>query len=46
MATVYEIEVVSTWISYSEKELEDLIKREILKQDIRNEVEVKVKIKA
>ena len=40
MSTIYKIELVSHWINYNPKDLEEKIK-EVLK-DKKNEIEIKV----
>jgi hypothetical protein len=45
MATVYKIELVSDWIAYSEKELEQLIKDTLIKNEKERGNTVTVRIK-
>lgn len=42
MATVYNIKLTSHWINYSEKELEDKIKKLLKEDEKKNEFSVEV----
>ena len=45
MATVYKLEVVSHWISYTKEELEKILTEAVNKIEIQKGNEIKIKVK-
>lgn len=45
MATVYSVEVVSYWVSYSKEELEKMLREAVKRIDVEkgNQIEIRVK---
>lgn len=46
MATVYEVEVVSHWISYTEKDLQKIIEDAIKEKEKEKSNEIKITVKS
>ncbi len=44
MATVYKVEVVSHWISYTKEELEKILTEAVKKIEIEKGNEIKIKV--
>ena len=47
MATVYEVEVVSHWINYTKEDLQEILKKALIKvqEETSNEITIEVKKK-
>ena len=45
MATVYEVEVVSHWINYTKEDLQEILKKVLIKvqEETSNEITIEVK---